>query len=606
MRLTACLLSAALTLVPGGGCADEPAAERLPDASGGPCSGRLFGAWTGVLPAAALLELKLAVTETESGSYRAEISSGQQSEELPFWRSGRYLDLQSARFPVAFRGVRADGGNAVTGFLTHGSTLERLKLPVASPSGHTRAAAWTPLGVPIREAVLDLYIEDEGGGATGGYFFFRDQRLPGLYGYGMTCNGGTFTLRERSLGLHFEARLTTGAGEREVLEARVTGLAGTAPMSFTRMPAPGAGSGPSPAAQARAPASETYRESAPRESADGWPVGLPSRAGLDPSRIGSLVADVVSGDLALTHSVLVAVDGRLVIEEYFYGFDSDTWHDLRSASKTLTSTLVGLAIQERHIGSVETKALDFFPDYRRYRNWDPRKAEVTIGHLLAMSSGLDADDSDPESFAAEGAYQSQTSQPDWTRFVLDAPMIADPGEQPLYGGANPLILGAVLHRALPEPVEWFADRALFGALGIDRYRFALDPVGIPYMGGGLYLRPRDMLKFGQLYLNGGRWRGRPVLAEEWVRESWASRGRLAPLERNGNRYGYLWWHQDYRVGDRFLKALEARGYGGQYISVVPELKLVIAITSGNYRTGKTRQPQEIIERYILPAALNTR
>jgi CubicO group peptidase (beta-lactamase class C family) len=126
------------------------------------------------------------------------------------------------------------------------------------------------------------------------------------------------------------------------------------------------------------------------------------------------------------------------------------------------------------------------------------------------------------------------------------------------------------------------------------------------MGGGLYLRPRDMLKFGQLYLNGGRWRGRPVLAGEWVRESWASRGRLAPLERNGNRYGYLWWHQDYRVGDRFLKALEARGYGGQYISVVPELKLVIAITSGNYRTGKTRQPQEIIERYILPAALNTR
>jgi CubicO group peptidase (beta-lactamase class C family) len=606
MRITPCLLGVALTLVPGGIRAGEPTAARPSDAVGGGCSGQLFGAWTGVLPAAALLELNFAITETESGSYRAEISSGQQAEALPLWESGRYLDLQSARFPVAFRGVKTDSGNAVTGFLTHAATLERLTLPVTSPSARRRAATWTPLGVPIREARLDLYIEDEGGGTTGGYFFFRDQRLPGLYGFGMTCEGGAFTLRERSLGLRFEARLAVDSGETDRLQARVTGLAGAVPMTFTRLSEPGAGSGPTPAAPARAVGSETYRESAPRESADGWPVGSPSKAGLDLSRIHDLVADVVSGELALTHSVLVAVNGRLVIEEYFYGFDGDTWHDLRSASKTLTSTLVVLAIQEGHIDSVEARALDYFPDYRRYRSWDPRKAEITIGDLLAMSSGLDANDSDPASFASEGAYQSQTSQPDWTRFVLDAPMIGDPGAQPLYGSANPLILGAVLHRALPESVEWFAERALFGALGIARYRFALDPVGIPYMGGGLYLRPRDMLKFGQLYLDGGRWRGRSVLAEDWVRASWASRGRLAPLERNGNLYGYLWWHQDYRVGGRVLRSLEARGYGGQYISVVPELKLVTAITSGHYRTGKTRQPQDIIERYILPAALSTR
>jgi len=126
------------------------------------------------------------------------------------------------------------------------------------------------------------------------------------------------------------------------------------------------------------------------------------------------------------------------------------------------------------------------------------------------------------------------------------------------------------------------------------------------MGGGLYLRPRDMAKFGQLYLDGGLWRGERVISEEWVRESTGKYGRLAPLDRNGHQYGYLWWHHRYPVGDRVIETIEARGNGGQYIFVVPELELVAVITSGNFRNGKTRQPEEILQRFILPAALSSR
>ena len=125
------------------------------------------------------------------------------------------------------------------------------------------------------------------------------------------------------------------------------------------------------------------------------------------------------------------------------------------------------------------------------------------------------------------------------------------------------------------------------------------------MGGGMYLRPRDMLKIGQMYLDNGKWQGRQVLSESWVSESFGKYGRLEPLDSNGNEYGYLWWHESYEVSGMRIESVEARGNGGQYIFIVPELDIVAVITSGNYRGGltMTRQPQTIFQRYLLPAFL---
>ncbi len=566
------------------------------------CPDELLGAWTGALAVDALLTVRVTVIERAPGRYVAEIRSQERSEEVPVWMDGERLRFQSAGLPVAFDGTLSDDGTRIGGFVQHASHIIRVELVEQDGAGaRTWVTDWTPLGVREESVRFDLYVDD-GAGGIGGYFFFRDQRLPGLWGYGAECREERIIFRERNLGLSFEGRLDA---VREILSLTVSGMGGSVPITFERMPQDAVPSVPdAPETPARQPAHATYAERAPEVLQDGWPTAMPSELGLDVGVIREMVRAVVEEEMALTHSVLVARHGTLVVEEYFYGFDRDTWHDMRSASKTVTSTLIGLAVQEGSLEGSGATALQYFPKYRRYANWDERKAEITIRDLLTMSSGLDANDSDPNSVAAEGAYQSQMRQPDWIKLALDAPMIAEPGSQPLYGGANPLILGGIIAEVVEEPVEWFAHRTLLGPLGIEHYKFFMDPTGVVYMGGGLHLRPRDMAKYGQLYLAGGIWRGRRILSEEWIRESWGKYGRLAPLDRNGHQYGYLWWHHRYQVGDRIIETVEARGMGGQYIFVVPSLELVAVITSGNYRTGKTRQPEEILRRFILPAALS--
>jgi CubicO group peptidase (beta-lactamase class C family) len=568
------------------------------------CPADLRGAWSGTLAVDELLNVRLTLRERTQGEYVAEIRSSQVDEEVRAWQDGARLRFQSTKLPLAFDGTLSTDGTLVGGFLTHGSWITRLALSrEAGAEVRSWTTDWSPLAVAERALRFDLYIEDDGAGGTGGYFFFRDQRTPGLWGYGMECRDGLIVVGEKTLGLWFEGQFDPG---RDLMTMTVTGVAGSVPITFRRMPPGLVPSLPdAPEAPPRAPESEGYVERAPEERDDGWPTAKPSDVGLDANTIREMVRAVVEEEMALTHGVLVVRHGKLVVEEYFYGFTPDTWHDMRSASKTLTSTLVGLAVQAGRITGALELALPFFTEYRQYENWDARKARITVRDLLTMSSGLDANDSDPRSVASEGAYQSQTARPDWIKLALDAPMIADPGSQPLYGGANPLILGGILEQALEEPVEWFAHRTLFEPLGVEHYKFFLDPTGVLYMGGGLHMRPRDMAKFGQLYLDGGISQGRRLLSKEWIQESWGRYGRLAPLDRNGHQYGYLWWHHQYEVGGTIVETLEARGNGGQYIFVAPSLDLVVVITSGNFRTGKTRQPEEILRRFVLPAVLGS-
>ena len=565
----------------------------------------LLGAWTSSLAVRDLFELNLTVRESGNGSFEAEIGTSRGAEVVPVWLDGRHLRFQSARASISFDGMVSDDGSRIGGFMQSGSHVARVSLLETADAGvRTWATKWTPLGVFAETVRFDLYVGDDGAGGIGGYFFFRDQRLPGLLGFGLECYEGRVRMGEKNLGLWLEGELDPAG---DVLSLTVTAAAESAPITFERMPEDMVPAEPdAPEAPARELNRAEYAELAPASLADGWPTSTPSDAGIDPGPIRDMVRAVVEGDLAYTHSVLVARHGLLVVEEYFYGFDRDTWHDMRSASKTITSTLIGLAIQEGRIEGSGATALSFFTNYRRYANWDSRKARIRVRDLLTMSSGLDANDSDRGSAASEGFYQSQTIRPDWIKLALDAPMIADPGSQPLYGGANPLILGGILANVVEEPVEWFAHLALFEPLGVEEYKFFLDPTGVVYMGGGLWLRPRDMAKYGQLYLDGGLWHGRRILDDEWIEESWGRYGRLAPLDRNGQQYGYLWWHHGYDVGDRTIETVEARGNGGQYIFVVPSLDLVVVITSGNFRNGLTREPEEIMRQYVLPAVLEDR
>ena len=569
------------------------------------CPADVVGAWTGTLPAHHGFLFEFTVRRVADGTFEAEIQSGGESETFPVWSDGVRLRFQSSRQPVAFAGSPSSDGSRFAGFVQYASHVTRLVLPAVDSSdgagAPTWTASWTPLGIPDEELRLDLYIDDDGEGGLGGYFFFRDQRMTGLWGYGLACEEDGLELGEKNLGLWFEGRLAAAG----TLELVGTTAGVSFPMVFERMREEDVpDSGDAPEAPARAPGTERYMERAPDPTTDGWSTASPSDVGIDPGPIGDMVRAVAEGDLAYTHGVLVARHGQLAVEEYFYGFDRETLHDMRSASKTITSTLVGLAVQEGRIAGSAAKALEYFPQYRRYANWDSRKADITVRHLLTMSSGLDANDSDYQSTAAESRYQSQTVRPDWIKLALDAPMLEDPGTQPLYGGANPMILGGILANVVEEPVEWFAHRTLFEPLGIESYKFFLDPTGVVYMGGGLWMRPRDMAKYGQLYLDGGSWQDQRVLGAEWIDESWEKYGALRPLERNGHQYGYLWWHHFYEVDGRTIATLEARGNGGQYIFVAPSLDLVVVITSGNFRNGRTREPEDILLRFILPAVVS--
>ncbi len=551
------------------------------------CPDELLGAWTGALAVDALLTVRVTVIERAPGRYVAEIRSQERSEEVPVWMDGERLRFQSAGLPVAFDGTLSDDGTRIGGFVQHASHIIRVELVEQDGAGaRTWVTDWTPLGV--REESVCTSTTGPGVSAATSSSAISD--FPGS------------GVMERSVGRN------GSSSRRETWVSPSRGDSMRRGTSYRSRCRGWVARSPSHSSECRKMRSRRYRTplKPPRGSRlqDGWPTAMPSELGLDVGVIREMVRAVVEEEMALTHSVLVARHGTLVVEEYFYGFDRDTWHDMRSASKTVTSTLIGLAVQEGSLEGSGATALQYFPKYRRYANWDERKAEITVRDLLTMSSGLDANDSDPNSVAAEGAYQSQMRQPDWIKLALDAPMIAEPGSQPLYGGANPLILGGIIAEVVEEPVEWFAHRTLLGPLGIEHYKFFMDPTGVVYMGGGLHLRPRDMAKYGQLYLAGGIWRGRRMLSEEWIRESWGKYGRLAPLDRNGHQYGYLWWHHRYQVGDRIIETVEARGMGGQYIFVVPSLELVAVITSGNYRTGKTRQPEEILRRFILPAALS--
>jgi CubicO group peptidase (beta-lactamase class C family) len=570
----------------------------LQPAHGQGCA-EFVGTWTTGLPVRDLFEVRVTVRE-QAGGFVAEIESGQGREVVPVWLDGQHLRFQSVLAALAFDGLVSVDGSSIGGFVQSSSHVTRVSLPRADGAADAAwTMRWSPLGRTGDTARFDLYVQDDRDG-RGGFFFFRDQRLPALWGYGLECSAGSVQLGEKNLGLWF----TGGIGEAGDLELTATGPTGSMPVVFQRVPQDGVPAQPDASVlPARDSARIEYDGLAPASLEDGWPTAAPSEVGIVPGLIGDLVRAVAEGELAYTHSVLVTRGGRLAVEEYFYGFDRETLHDMRSASKTVTSTLIGLAIQDGRIESSDARALSFFPNYRRYDNWDPRKADITVRHLLTMSSGLDANDSDPASTAAEGTYQSQTRRPDWIKLALDAPMLEDPGTQPLYGSANPMILGGVLAGVVDEPVEWFAHLNLFEPLGIESYRFFLDPTGIPYMGGGLYLRPRDMAKFGQMYLDGGMWQGRRVLDEAWIEESWGRYGRLRPLDRNGHEYGYLWWHHQYEVGDRTIETVEARGNGGQYIFVAPSVDLVVVITSGNFRNGKTREPEEILRRFILPAVV---
>lgn len=364
-----------------------------------------------------------------------------------------------------------------------------------------------------------------------------------------------------------------------------------------------------------------YVYAQPPETGDGWRTARASEVGLDEAAVTRAVQRVIAGDPtdrrpSLIHSMLVARRGRLVLEEYFFGFDRDTPHDTRSAAKTFSSIMLGAAMRGGVDVGPETPAYALLSGMGPFANPDPRKDRITLAHLMTHSAGLACDDNaeDPISPGNEDAMQEQREQPDWWKYTLDLPQVYEPGAHYAYCSANINLVGAAITTATQTWLPEYFDRTIARPLQFGRYYWNLMPTGEGYLGGGAQILPRDLLKVGQLYLDGGVWRGRRVVSREWVTQSTTMHMQITPEttgltpENFGNYYmggadGYAWHQWSVNVGERAYTGYAASGNGGQLLIVLPELEMVIVFTGGNYRQGGiwARWPQQLIADEIIAA-----
>lgn len=351
---------------------------------------------------------------------------------------------------------------------------------------------------------------------------------------------------------------------------------------------------------------ERYLYTRPLQRDDGWPTATLDEVGLSRPAIEAFVQSLIAAPMTAVgdsqiHSVLIARHGKLVLEEYFHGYDRDRPHDTRSAGKSLTATLAGAAFQAGLPVSEAT------PVYRTMlgalpADLDPRKRAMTLGHLLTMTGGHFCDDSNPSAPGNEDRMLDQEEEPDYYRYILNVPMDRVPGEKPVYCSIDPHLAGGVIAKATGERAPELFDRLVARPLQMGDYHLNLSPTGDAYMGGGAQLIPRDFLKIAQLMVDDGRWGGRQVVGRDWARKARAPLRELA-----GIQYGHLWWSMEHPYKGKTVRAFFAGGNGGQTFMGVPELDLVIAFTGGNYADKATFVPQRVLApKFILPAVRQVR
>jgi CubicO group peptidase (beta-lactamase class C family) len=294
---------------------------------------------------------------------------------------------------------------------------------------------------------------------------------------------------------------------------------------------------------------------------------------------------------------MVLRGSRILYENYYNSCDSNSVTDIRSAGKSLTSALMGIAIDQGFIAGVDEKAIEYFPEFDRKTdaNWDNRKADITLHHLLSMSFGL-----------AESDHMGRWADPDyfgmhWITDVLNLPISYAPGTRFEYHSAAPSLCGPIIRRSSGMRVPDFAAKYLFEPLGISDYYWSYFHDDHAITQGSFWMRLRDMAKFGQLYLQKGRWDDHQIISEDWIDLSTSHIHLSNPVTNLG--YGYYWWREWYTIGQRRIECFYAQGNGGNRIHIFPTEDIVVAIATDAYnRPYMFDQVRMMINRFILSAA----
>ena len=309
-----------------------------------------------------------------------------------------------------------------------------------------------------------------------------------------------------------------------------------------------------------------------------------------PSACDSLFTEMRSDTLHDLKGVLVERHGRVLAEAYFNGDDSTTLHDIRSATKSITSTLVGIAIDRGIIRGPDQSIAELLPlDRTRYGG-------IALRDLLTMRSGLDSDDGDSASIGNENKLDQSG---DWLGFAGHVPAKWPPGPRYVYSSLNAYLAGAAVERAAGVPLSVFAETTLFRPLGIRHYQWRRGPRGEGVGQGNLSISLRDMARLGDLYLNGGVSNGHRIVSAEYVAHALASLVPISDRDPYADAYGYMWYTKSYAVNGDTVVIHFASGNGGNKIYIVPRDSLTIAITSSAYNTRYGQRRSEHIVKAIL-------
>jgi CubicO group peptidase (beta-lactamase class C family) len=345
-----------------------------------------------------------------------------------------------------------------------------------------------------------------------------------------------------------------------------------------------------------------YSYHPPLRRDDGWLTSTLDAANIDRAATERFIQKLIDMPMASTdslqiHAVLIARHGKLVLEEYFHGEHRDKPHMTRSAAKSVTAVLAGAVMQAGAPLTLSSPVYEVMNAGQFPPDLEPQKRTMTLEHLLTMSSGFFCDDNNDDAPGNEETMWDQTGEPDFYRYTLKVPLATPPGEKAVYCSASPNLALGMVGRATREFPIYSFDRLIAGPMKLRNYAWPLDPAGNPYGGGGVSFLPRDFLKFGQLMLNGGTWDGHRILTRDFVERATTPQYRLANIY-----YGYNWWSEEFPYKDRSLPAFMALGAGGQVVTVVPELGLVIGFFAGNYSSRVQRDLGHIyVPRYLLPA-----
>lgn len=333
----------------------------------------------------------------------------------------------------------------------------------------------------------------------------------------------------------------------------------------------------------------------PIASGSGWPV---SDEKYDQGLIRQMNRDILHHDFKNITSIVVIKNGKLLLEEYFNGASRATLHDTRSASKSHTSALMGIAIKDHYIKNEDQTLKDFY-SLKTHANYSAKKDSVKLRDLLTMSSAFNGSDQNQDS---PGNEENMYPTDNWVKFALDLPMdnAKANGRQWDYFTAGVVLLGDILDKSVPGGLEKFADERLFKPLGITKYQWEYTPQKVVNTAGGLQMSALDNAKFGQLYKNGGSWNGKQLIPAQWVARSLHK--NLPLPERPNEFYGYLFWNKTYTIGGKGYETWYCAGNGGSKIYIFKDQPLVMVITATAYNMSFAHpQVDRLMNSYLLPA-----